>query len=186
MSTITSMPAPTTAVPGTTNTNSHNPINVNVNVNGNPADKKDDKKSDSGGHLAGRWLYFLGEGIIHYEMLKRCSQNGDLCAPIYQATYLTALAAGAVFGLYRAAFKADKESAGIDQRAVAFAKANIGTKAIMAGELAITGPVALAAAERLPITAGMTGGGFVSAWWGFSLGSDVAKTAYNSTFAKKA
>lgn len=161
---------------GITNTNNTNNVPIINNTINTSSEKKEDKK-ESGGHLAGRWLSFGLEGIIHHHMLT---------SPLYQLTYLTTLAAGAAFGLYKAAVQREKTSSGFEQRATTFAKSGLGDKAIMVAELAIQGPLAMAGAESVKLTNNMTAGGLVAGAWGFSLGSDLAAWAYNSIAPKKA
>jgi hypothetical protein len=126
--------------------------------------------------LTGEILYQGLEGFIHHNLFSRCIPDGDVCNPIYQGTYATAFAAGAVFGLYKS-MTHNKEEPKILKRVENFAKANFNKKIILAAETLLLGPVLLKGAESV---AGFRGGQAVTAYWAFSAGTDLSRFIYTS------
>lgn len=148
------------------------------NINTKPEKAGNSKNSVS--YLPGRLLYAALEiGFIHHEMFTRSAQDPY---PIYRLTYLTGVVAGAAFGLYKAAFKGDVEPR-LEKRAETFAQQGALTKGIMLAELLVSGPGILTVLESEPIK-DLGLGNFAALGWGFSLGADLSRYAYQNLVSK--
>lgn len=152
--------------------NSAQPVTVINNIYNYPP------KSDEKGYQPGQVLYYALEGTIQNAMFSRCVSIADTCTPIYTTTYAVAFVAGAAFGLYKA-MKGER-NVGINERAQAFVDGGFGTKVTMMAELALQGPIAIAAADMIETSGRSISGGLVAAAWGFTLGADLSTWAYKS------
>jgi hypothetical protein len=142
---------------------------------------------------AGRASYLAAQALFHIAMMTRlgslANEKGQWCmTPVYQSSYLIGAGLGAVYGLYKA-FNADDQIVNLEKNSLIFAEGSTAQKAWTIFESYLSGPLLMTSAEAYYIigdkesaesgkTPGVTGGGLVAAYWGFSLGSDAAKFAY--------
>lgn len=149
------------------------PIQINNNITNYATGKPEEKKAE--GHIPGRWIYFSTEMALQYGMAMR-----------YPEAYGVGLAAGAMYGLYKGAYKGDPGTFGLGERGTTFGKAGISHKLWMiAEEIGIKAIAALKIAES-NIFGGYNGGPFVSTGWAFSLASDLSREVCKELISKKA
>lgn len=145
------------------------PIQVVTNITINSKPEREEKEE----YAFGGPIYYAAEILIHREIA---------LFPAYQMTHLVAAAAGAALGFYQASHGNSK--IGVMKRADAFAKGDVVQKATALVQLWGLGPLALTfAAHNIHLAPGLTGGSLVSAFWGFNLGADLGKMAYQKLFS---